>query len=331
MQPNSDANAVIGWFLQQQELAAGGPRVSSQFLLGNYRLWGKQVNDSYSEEIILKTLQAGWNLNASMSFHLAHGGTNFGFWNGNNSPYPVTTSYDFYAPISEGGDTTILFIDIRGFINKIPNWKYPPSPIPAMLPRTSYNSISVKPVDTMIGFIARSDPKCWQSEEQLTAEDINQGYGFVYYQITFLSYCGQLNISQYADNAYVYLNGKFEGTLYANMADIHNNTINLTNCESGYNHLEILVEITGRSHTMYPSISKGIQGPVFLNDNILFAWKTCKVPFETSGLNNVANYDKILNQIQKIQKVDNIKEPALFYGTLNLPNDPMDTYIDARG
>lgn len=59
MQPNSDANAVNGWFQQQQSIAGGGPRVGSQFILGPYRLWGTQVKDPYTESVILKTLQAG--------------------------------------------------------------------------------------------------------------------------------------------------------------------------------------------------------------------------------------------------------------------------------
>ncbi|CAL2050365.1 unnamed protein product [Caenorhabditis brenneri] len=257
MQPNSDSNAVNGWFEQQQVLAGGGPRVGSQFLLGSYKLWGLQKkNDSYTEAIIMKTLQAGWNLNASMSFHMAHGGTNFGFWNGNTSPYPVTTSYDSYAPISEGGDTTELLLAIRNFISKIPNWPNPPTSVPSMIPKTVYSDIILKPADTVLGFIKSSKSKCWQTEDQpMTAEDVNQGYGFVYYQ-AMIPNCGQLNISTFSDDAYVFLNGQFVGALYSKMADIHNNTMNLQNCNAGLNTLEIVVENTGRSHTMYPSISK---------------------------------------------------------------------------
>jgi beta-galactosidase len=48
--------------------------------------------------------------NHSFSMYMAHGGTNFGLWAGANSDkrvlstyWPVMTSYDYDAPISEQG------------------------------------------------------------------------------------------------------------------------------------------------------------------------------------------------------------------------------------
>ena len=53
-----------------------------------------------------------------------HGGTHFGFIAGSNEGNgiePVPTSYDYDAPISEAGDLTQKFFDIKNVIKKA--WK----------------------------------------------------------------------------------------------------------------------------------------------------------------------------------------------------------------
>lgn len=52
-----------------------------------------------------------------------HGGTNFGYWNGADEKgrfLPITTSYDYDAPISEAGDPTPKLFAIRNVISKVP-------------------------------------------------------------------------------------------------------------------------------------------------------------------------------------------------------------------
>ncbi|CAI2357332.1 unnamed protein product [Caenorhabditis sp. 36 PRJEB53466] len=230
------------------------------------------------------------------------------------------------------GDTATILLAIRNFINNIPGWPNRPTSVLANTPRNIYSDVEMKPTDTLIDFVVSISTKCWLTESlPLTAEDMNQGYGFLYYQTNITS-CGRLNISKYADDAYVYLNGNFVGALYNQMADIHNNTIDLQGCYSGENNLEILVEISGRSHTMYPSISKGLQGKVFLNDKIISIWNYCQIPIGTTELNIVKNYGMIREQIARSTKTSvNTQQPAIFTGTLTLSSDPMDTYIDTRG
>lgn len=51
-----------------------------------------------------------------------HGGTHFGFMAGSNdfgTYVPVTTSYDFDAPISEAGDLTPKFFALKEVIKKV--------------------------------------------------------------------------------------------------------------------------------------------------------------------------------------------------------------------
>ena len=51
-------------------------------------------------------LSYGGNM-GSISLYMAHGGTNFGFWAGSNSELKHITSYDYVAPISESGATSM--------------------------------------------------------------------------------------------------------------------------------------------------------------------------------------------------------------------------------
>lgn len=51
-----------------------------------------------------------------------HGGTHFGFMAGSNdfgTYVPVTTSYDFDAPINEAGDLTPKFFALKDVIKKV--------------------------------------------------------------------------------------------------------------------------------------------------------------------------------------------------------------------
>ena len=58
-------------------------------------------------------------MNANINLYMFHGGTNFGFSNGANEPYIVQpTSYDYDAPLSEAGDVTNKFMQIRAEISK---------------------------------------------------------------------------------------------------------------------------------------------------------------------------------------------------------------------
>ena len=59
----------------------------------------------------------------SFSLYMFHGGTNFGFENGalwNTAGYlePVTTSYDYGAPLDESGRPTQLYTGLRKIIGK---------------------------------------------------------------------------------------------------------------------------------------------------------------------------------------------------------------------
>mgnify|MGYP000264312665 CR=1 FL=1 len=59
----------------------------------------------------------------SFSLYMTHGGTNWGHWAGANSPgfAPDVTSYDYDAPISESGQTTPKYWELRKALSKYMN------------------------------------------------------------------------------------------------------------------------------------------------------------------------------------------------------------------
>jgi hypothetical protein len=56
---------------------------------------------------VVATMTTFFAANGSLNLYMAHGGTNWGFTNGANgggtSFQPVITSYDYSAPLAEGG------------------------------------------------------------------------------------------------------------------------------------------------------------------------------------------------------------------------------------
>ena len=107
-----------GWFSPEQYFAAQkamnppgkSPPMDSEFYTGWLSHWGEGMANTSSvltatdADILLK-----WaNGTGSLNLYMAHGGTNFGFWQGANVIIggiymPHITSYDYDGPISESG------------------------------------------------------------------------------------------------------------------------------------------------------------------------------------------------------------------------------------
>ena len=83
---------------------------------------------------------------------MAHGGTNFGYYAGANVDnygkyLPDVTSYDYDAPITESGHTTIKFTSIRDLIMLYTVYDVPAPPAP--FPMITIPTISLKFASTI--------------------------------------------------------------------------------------------------------------------------------------------------------------------------------------
>ncbi|XP_032336177.1 beta-galactosidase-1-like protein isoform X4 [Camelus ferus] len=122
-----------------------GPLVNSEYYTGWLDYWG-QNHSTRSIPAVTKGLENMLKLGASVNMYMFHGGTNFGYWNGADEKgrfLPITTSYDYDAPISESGDPTPKLFAIRNVISKLDgdllaflDLLCPQGPIRSILPMT---------------------------------------------------------------------------------------------------------------------------------------------------------------------------------------------------
>lgn len=95
-------------------------KVNSEFYPGWLDNWGDQNHHTVDTEKVIHSFTKILEMKANVNFYMFHGGTNFGFSNGADSGYSaVTTSYDYDAPISEAGDTTLKYLAIQQTISKV--------------------------------------------------------------------------------------------------------------------------------------------------------------------------------------------------------------------
>lgn len=98
----------------------GGPPVNSEFYPGWLAHW-QEPHPKVSSAYVVKQMKTMLSFNASFSFYMFHGGTNFGFTSGANTNesdpnigyLPQLTSYDYDAPITEAGDLTEKYFRIK--------------------------------------------------------------------------------------------------------------------------------------------------------------------------------------------------------------------------
>ncbi|XP_014386505.1 PREDICTED: beta-galactosidase-1-like protein isoform X2 [Myotis brandtii] len=124
-------------FALQREYEPHGPLVNSEYYTGWLDYWG-QNHSTRSIIAVTRGLEKMLKLGASVNMYMFHGGTNFGYWNGADEKghfLPITTSYDYDAPISEAGDVTLKLFALRNVISQfqeIPLGPLPP-PSPKMM------------------------------------------------------------------------------------------------------------------------------------------------------------------------------------------------------
>ncbi|ELK30540.1 Beta-galactosidase-1-like protein [Myotis davidii] len=117
----SKADNMTKIFALQREYEPHGPLVNSEYYTGWLDYWG-QNHSTRSIIAVTKGLEKMLKLGASVNMYMFHGGTNFGYWNGADEKghfLPITTSYDYDAPISEAGDVTLKLFALRNVISQV--------------------------------------------------------------------------------------------------------------------------------------------------------------------------------------------------------------------
>ncbi|KAM3299533.1 hypothetical protein ACQJBY_040828 [Aegilops geniculata] len=161
--------------------------LSAEFYTGWLTHWGESIatTDASSTAKALKSILCR---NGSAVLYMAHGGTNFGFYNGANTgqtefEYKADlTSYDYDAPIKEHGDVhNPKYKALRRVIHECTGT--PPHPLPADIERASYGLVKLQKVASFFDIFDKiCDPlKVAVSEQPLSMELTGQMFGFLLY------------------------------------------------------------------------------------------------------------------------------------------------------
>ncbi|WP_290379809.1 beta-galactosidase [uncultured Muribaculum sp.] len=227
-------------FAPLKKVRPDSPLMCSEFWSGWFDKWGANHETRPAADMIAgidEMLSKG----ISFSLYMTHGGTNWGHWAGANSPgfAPDVTSYDYDAPISESGQTTPKYHELRKTLAKYTGGKKLPA-IPSLIKPIAIPEFKFTQVAPLFNNLP--DPKTDRNIH--TMEEYNQGFGSILYRTTLpeLKQATMLTVNDPHDFAQVFINGSFIGCLDRRNGE---KNIQLPPCRRG-SQLDILVEAMGR-------------------------------------------------------------------------------------
>uniref|UniRef100_A0A0E0L536 beta-galactosidase n=1 Tax=Oryza punctata TaxID=4537 RepID=A0A0E0L536_ORYPU len=280
--------------------------LSSEFYTGWLTHWGEKIatTDASSTAKALKRILCR---NGSAVLYMAHGGTNFGFYNGantgqNESDYKADlTSYDYDAPIREYGDVhNAKYKALRRVIRECTGIPLPQ--LPSEIERASYGLVEVQKVASLFDVIDNiSDPlKVAFSEQPLSMELMGQMFGFLLYTSEYQEKHSSsiLSILKVHDRAQVFVScshGDVRKPRYVGIIERWSSKtlqIPSLSCSSNVS-LYILVENMGRvNYGPYIFDQKGILSSVEIDGIILRHWKM--QPVSLSAVGNLSKLQLIM-------------------------------------
>ena len=227
-------------FAKLKEVRPQSPLMCSEFWSGWFDKWGANHETRPAADMIAgidEMLSKG----ISFSLYMTHGGTNWGHWAGANSPgfAPDVTSYDYDAPISESGQPTPKYWELRKTLAKYMDGEKQAA-VPALI-----KPIEIKAFDfTEVAPLWDNLPAPKTDTDIKTMEEYDQGFGSILYRTTLpaLSSPALLTVNDPHDFAQVFIDGQYVGRL-----DRRNGEKELTipSCRKGAT-LDVLVEAMGR-------------------------------------------------------------------------------------
>lgn len=336
--------------------------LSSEFYTGWLTHWGERIatTDATSTAKALKTILCH---NGSAVLYMAHGGTNFGFYNGANtgqdeSDYKADlTSYDYDAPIKEHGDVhNAKYKALRRVIHECTGT--PLHPLPANIKKASYGIMKLQKVVSLFDIIDNiNDPlKVSVSEHPLYMEQIGQMFGFLLYMSEYQGKLPSsiLSIPKVHDRAQVFVScsAGVRTLRYCGVIERWSNkTLEIPNLRcSSKTSLYILVENMGRvNYGPYIFDRKGILSPIQIDGITLRHWKMyplalnsldilpklqliTQIPYAGASKMSIRG-DSILQDSSCCSNESTSAEPTFYEGHFRIDNETeiKDTFISFRG
>ncbi|PAV60699.1 hypothetical protein WR25_14448 isoform H [Diploscapter pachys] len=300
-----------------------GPLVNSEYYPGWFQTWGMNKNDIKvsSSSTVVKMFELMYNKGASFNVYMFHGGTNFELWNGAEYDASLITSYDYFAPMTEGGATTEKYLAIRDFITALPDWQYKPLPVPNNPATFAYPKISLAKYGNIHDFysliIDNSTAK--SPSDGVSFEDLDWPFGLVSYatKITAAANGAKLNAEKSCrDFCYIFVNGVFKGRLSPNYKPNKVSEVNIGDVNVG-DQLEIIVENQGRLTYKSAIDRKGLIGSVSISGLVY-------TKFDTASPLNISLLTNVVQQPANNQFVVG----DIFFGEFVLSATNSDTFID---
>ncbi|NXW40580.1 BGAL galactosidase, partial [Nyctiprogne leucopyga] len=353
--PGSNVTEAFG---AQRWVEPKGPLVNSEYYTGWLDYWGEAHASTSSAQVargLEDMLQLGANVNMQVVSwqggqpggrcppicqhwvlmglsgvsrrYMFHGGTNFAYWSGadfKDQYKPVTTSYDYDAPLSEAGDPTEKLFAIRTVISKFQ--PLPVGPMPPATPKYAYGWVALRKYADLLDaldVLCPSGPI--QSQFPLTFEAIKQAHGFVVYRTQLprdILHPATLGAPPHSvcDRGYVMLQQEYQGTLERD----GQTTLRVTG-RAG-DTLDVLLENMGRiSFGANISDFKGLLGNLSLDSSPLSNWLIYPLAIDTAiqqGWPHAA-----------LPKSSSRGRggPAFYTGTFETPGIAWDTFVKFPG
>lgn len=253
------------------------PPFCSELVCGPIQHWGEPLQ-SREAATCAAMLDRLVGEGASLSLYMAHGGTNFGLWNGANSIdgnyQPAVTSYDYDSPIDERGAPTEKFRLFRDVLAKYAD--LPPQPVE--LPAATLPAGSV----AMMASVKLLDAECLmdtplEQPHPATFEQLGQQAGFVLYRTQLDEPPGRrrLSLEGLRDRAQVFVDGQEIALLE------RGGTTGVDLDLAGRERLDLLVESLGRVN-FAPDLGehKGIVGGVRLGPRWIHGWSSIAIQLD---------------------------------------------------
>ncbi len=265
------------------------PYFVAEYWAGQHTRWGeaagfRQRDDEQMKEDFSELIRLGASFNDYMFF----GGTNFGFMNGANATdhypeetfKPQMTSYDYDAALTEWGDYTQRYFDIRELLEK-----ESAEPLPELPPRPEFQYVG-KVALTESASLFENDFLA-NTVHSLVAENMeyyDQDYGYIRYSkvMTYDAPYQSLQIRGIGDRAHVYLNGELLGIrMRCRNAD---DLLPLPQGLKKGDRIDVLVENMGRvnfSAITFRGDRKGILGGIYAQGRIMTDFQVSSYPLNT--------------------------------------------------
>ncbi|MED6234651.1 Beta-galactosidase [Ataeniobius toweri] len=323
---------ITAAFEAQRHAEPYGPLVNSEFYTGWLDHWGSR-HSVVSSALVAKSLSRMLAVEANVNLYMFIGGSNFGYWNGANSPYAAQpTSYDYDAPLSEAGDLTEKYFAIRDVIRMYS--KVPEGPIPPTTPKYAYGSVKMKKLQTVSDAtetLSFSGPV--RSNYPQTFTDLNQAFGFVLYRTTLAVNCSRPTplsspLNGVHDRAYVSVDGVAVGVLERNKVL----SVNVTG-KAG-SQVDILVENMGRiNYGRDINDFKGLVSNLTLGQVPLTGWTMYSLSIDEAVKQGLLG-DQPPTRTDRGQPAA-LSPPAFYKGSFVIPDGipdlPQDTYVKLPG